>query len=60
MKCKRSAARDALEGQLRPLELTSPSAAQRHDLHSPKVGVSVDCASLLHVRSSSAYYMLMT
>ena len=46
VKCKRSAVRDALEGQLRPLELTSPSGAQRYDLHSPKVGVSVDFASL--------------
>ena len=46
VKCKRSAVRDALEGQLRPLELTSPSGAQRYDLHSPKVGVSIDFASL--------------
>lgn len=46
VKYKRSAVRDALEGQLRPLELTSPSGAQRYDLHSPKVGVSTDFASL--------------
>lgn len=46
VKCKRSAVRDALESQLRPLELTSPSGAQRYDLHSPKVGVSTDFASL--------------
>ncbi|KAK7096309.1 uncharacterized protein [Littorina saxatilis] len=40
VKAERSAAREALEGQLRPLELTAPSIAHAHDLHSPKVLMS--------------------